>query len=308
MDMKTLAQWQKMLGTPAEGAFPHTCRLLKTFCCEEFDAELYLQANGIRPDGQITYQRLMLAIPKKLTGKRPAVAVPFYYPEAALGMNPETGESLQNFAGNPTMLDIVRRGYIAASADAYYLNYAPSTLPKSGAERWAAIADVFNREQPEWTGVGKLVRDTQLILDVLEQDPRVDAERLGIAGHSLGGKMAFYTGCIDPRVKVILASDFGLGWEQTNWNDPWYWGEKLDILKAEGYSQEQLLAAAQKPFCLLAGQSDNADSQALLETLEVFRKDPSKLLFINHATGHRPPPYASQAGYAYLDYWLHPEK
>lgn len=306
--MKTISQWQQKLGTPGKADFPHTCTLLKTFCCEEFDAELYLQANGIRPNGEVTYQRLMIALPKVLTGKRPAVAVPFYYPEATLGMNPETGESLPNFAGNPTMLEIVRRGYIAASADAYYLNYAPSTLPKSGAERWAAMAEIFNAEQPDWTGIGKLIHDTQLILDVLAQDPRVDAERLGIAGHSLGGKMAFYTGCLDTRVKVILASDFGLGWEQTNWNDPWYWGEKLNGLKAEGFSQEQLLAASEKPFCLLAGESDNADSLTMLETLEVYRQNPNRLLFINHATGHRPPSYASQAGYAYLDYWLHPEK
>lgn len=306
--MKTLAQWLRMLGTPARNDFPHTCKLLKTFCCEEFDAELYLQANGIRPNGEITYQRLMMAFPKRMTGKRPAVAVPFYYPEAALGMNPETGELLPKFAGNPTMLDIVRRGYIAASADAYYLNYAPSSQSWSGADRWAEMAEIFNREQPVWTGVGKLVHDTQLILDALEQDPRVDTQRMGIAGHSLGGKMAFYTGCVDSRVKVITASDFGIGWDQTNWDDPWYWGEKLNTLKAEGFSQEQLLAAAEKPFCLLAGESDNDDSRRLLAKVAFFREYPDRLLFVHHATGHRPPSYAAQAGYAYLDYWLHPEK
>ena len=44
--------------------------------------------------------------------------------------------------------------------------------------------------------------------------------------------MAFYTGCLDERFKVILASDFGIGWDQTNWKDLWYWGSRVDELKA----------------------------------------------------------------------------
>jgi len=133
----------------------------------------------------------------------------------------------------------------------------------------------------------------------------VDASRIGIAGHSLGGKMAFYTGCLDERVKVILASDFGFGWDQTNWDDPWYWGEKLNELRAQGFEHASLLAAAApKPFCLLAGEYDNEDSRQMILAAPYYKEHPERAFVLNHATGHRPPKYAKDAGYGFLDHWL----
>ena len=73
-----------------------------------------------------------------------------------------------------------------------------------------------------------MVSDTTLLIDAVAFDFRVDNTCIGIMGHSLGGKMAFYTGCLDERVRVIVASDFGIGWEQTNWSDIWYWHNSVD--------------------------------------------------------------------------------
>ena len=303
--MKTQEQWLQAIGKPNTDQYEKSLKLVKRYDCPDFDGELYMQATGIRPNGELTFQRLLMVFPKNLTGKLPAVAVPFYYPEAALGFDPDTGDELPKFSENPTLLDIVRRGYVAATADAYHLNYIDCPLNRDDFDRWATVSAVLNEEQPGWSGVGKLISDTKLVLDALENDPRVDADRIGIAGHSLGGKMAFYTGCLDPRVKVIMASDFGFGWDQSNWADGWYWGDKLPDMKAQGFDHISLLAnAAPKPFCLLAGHYDNEESREMIASVPGYQDYPGRLFVVNHAIGHRPPRYAAAAGYGFLDHWL----
>ncbi len=297
MNRESQTEWLTEIGTPEHYEFEPSCRLLKQYDEPEFDGELWSQANG--PG---TFQRVLKVFPKKCSGRVPAVAVPFYFPEAMLGYEPETGEKLPSYAGIEMMLHLVRRGFAAASADSYHLTYTPSTRDRGDFQRWSDASAVLLRDQPGWTGIGKLVFDTKLLVDSLESDARVDSGRIGIAGHSLGGKMAFYAGCLDPRIRAILASDFGFLWEQSNWNDPWYWGVKLDLLKAKGMTHAGLLdSAAPKPFFLIAGEFDDNRSFELMKTAEGYRNHPERLGFLNHASGHRPPPDALEAGYQFLE-------
>ena len=126
--MKTRKQWLEMIGAPQNFTFPKTRTLVKRYDHPDFDGELYSQANGVRPDGTVTYQRLLMVFPKIRKEKLPAVAVAFYFPEATLGFDPETGEALPHYAANATVLDLVRRGYAVATADAYHLNYIDTDL------------------------------------------------------------------------------------------------------------------------------------------------------------------------------------
>jgi len=142
--------------------------------------------------------------------------------EQMLGMDPATGEPIPRCAHDCIMRHLVQRGYVTASADSYHITYMESEKPFDDFSRWKDAGEKLRCDHPNWSGVGKLISDTQLLLDALCADKRVDSSRVGIAGHSLGGKMAFYTGCLDSRVKAILASDFGIGWDQTNWRDVWY--------------------------------------------------------------------------------------
>jgi hypothetical protein len=133
----------------------------------------------------------------------------------------------------------------------------------------------------------------------------VDPERIGITGHSLGGKMAFYAGCLDSRIKVIVASDFGIGWNQTNWKDIWYWGDRLNEVKSRGMDHAGLLSlSGGKPFCLIAGQADNEESGVIMRRAKGYERHPERLKLINHATGHRPPRSATEEGYRFLDRYL----
>ena len=294
------AKWLELIGQPDDYDFVPSFTLLKKYDHPEFDGELYLQANG--PG---TFQRVFMVFPKKITAPVPAVAVPFYYPEAMLGFDPETGEELPSFKNIEMLLHLVRRGYAAATADSYHLTYRKSDKDRSDFSRWQDAAEALLSGHPHWTGVGKLVHDTRLLTDVLAADPRVDETRLGVAGHSLGGKMAFYSGCLDDRLKVILASDFGIGWDQTNWKDLWYWGEKTDDLKAKGIDHASLLgAAAPKPMFLLAGLYDNEESGEMMRKAPGYEGYEDRLVILNHATGHRPPLDALEEGYRFLDKWI----
>ena len=300
--------WRQWLEAPAKYAeFRREVKPTARYAFPDFDVECFEQANG--PD---TVQRVMMAIPKGAKGKCPAVVAPFYFPEAMLGFDPKTGSldsglvrsgtNLTFYSEISYMADLARRGYIVVSADAYHLSSVKGDLPPGDFSRWKVAGTALKRGWPEWTGIGKLVFDTRLLVDLLCADRRVDASRIGIIGHSLGGKMAFYAGCLDPRIRVIVASDFGIGWDQTNWKDVWYWGDALADVRARGFDNAVLLAAAGgKPFCLIAGKYDTAESGEMVRRVRPYADDPSRFLFIDHATGHRPPRWATEKGYGFLD-------
>jgi predicted esterase len=297
---KLKRKWLKELGFPSYTKASGQLKLISTFSHDEFDGEWYAQENG----GGKT-QRVLMAFPKNLKGKVPAVAVPFYYPEAMLGFNPKTGEKLEYFSGIEMMLHLLRRGYAVISADAYHLTYLYSDKEISDFTRWQESADALRRENPNYSGVGKLVDDTKLLIDALVSDARVDSDKIGIAGHSLGGKMAFYTGCLDERVKVILASDFGIGFNQTNWDDDWYFGKATvqKFIETNTFNSE-LLTIAKKPFCLIAGEYDTDESYEIISKAEGYTENSGLVKFINHKSGHRPPAWALNEGYDYIDKWL----
>ena len=110
---------------------------------------------------------------------------------------------------------------------------------------------------------------------------------------------------LDERIKVIVASDFGIGWDQTNWTDIWYWGDQVNTLKEKNMDHAELLSLfAPKPFCLIAGEFDNMDSWDMMCRAPGYTPGDGRLKIINHATGHTPPPDALREGYEFLDHWL----
>ena len=287
------------MGSPSDLQRRGRSELVSRFSAEDCDGEWYRQENG---EGRT--QRVLVLFPKHPGGKLPAVVVPFYFPEAMLGFDPATGEELPRYRGVEMMRHLVKRGYAVISADAYHLTYIESPKARDDFSRWQDAADALRADHPGYRGIGKLVDDTRLLIDLLAADARVDAGRIGIAGHSLGGKMAFYTGCLDERISVILASDFGIGWDQTNWEKDWYWGSELERLRAEGFDHSGLLSVGGKPFFLIAGLYDTDESYEIMRRAEGFSEGDGRLGFYHHATGHRPTPEALEAGYEFLDRFL----
>ncbi len=277
---------------------------MEVFFTPEFKGVLLRQ----RTDAE-TWQRILIMTPLRLKGPTAGVLVPFYDPDRVCGYDLKTKTKLPPARNSAAFgLHLVQQGYVVAAVEAYPFNVltpAEQAASKGGMGVWRDAAAKLAKQHPQWTGMGKLVYDTRLACKVLGEAENVDPARLAIMGHSLGGKMAFYAGCLDPRFKAIVASDFGIAWDATNWADPWYFGAKLKPMRAEGFSHEQLLAcAAPRSFFLIAGQFDSpaVSWPYLAEARKVhllYGKDDSVEMF-DHHTGHQPSWDALKSAYLWL--------
>jgi len=64
----------------------------------------------------------------------------------------------------------------------------------------------FYRRHPNWSMAGKAIWDAQCALDVVSKIEGVDAARLGVCGHSLGGQGSAFLAAFDERIKAAVCS------------------------------------------------------------------------------------------------------
>jgi predicted esterase len=297
-------KWRRALGSP-RSTLGQTgpAERVESFETPDFRAQLFRQRTGAE-----TWQRVLLMKPLRLEGRTAGVVVPFYDPDRMCGYDLRTKHRLGPERNTAFFgLHLVRQGYVVAAVEAYPFNLLTpdeQKASKGGMGVWRDAAAKLSRQEPGWTGMGKLTHDTLLVADLLAADAQVDPARLAVMGHSLGGKMAFYAGCLDPRFKAIVASDFGLAWDSSNWGDAWYFGDKLKAMRADGLSQEQLLAVTSTPFFLIAGQFDNqASAGPMLESARKVRASQGQgdgLVMFDHHSGHQPTWPSLKAAYAWL--------
>ena len=135
------------LAVPDCYQFVHDTEPVRKYSFEDFDIEVLLQRNG--PD---TWQRVIMAFPKDVGDELcPAVVVPFYFPEAMLGFDPETGDVEEGYRGIEMMLHLVRRGFVCISAESYHLTYCPeSDKDRRDFSRWEDAANALMDDYPQW--------------------------------------------------------------------------------------------------------------------------------------------------------------
>lgn len=150
--------------------------------------------------------------------------------------------------------------------------------------RYAPIAAAHLARYPEVTGLGRSVADALLAIDALTQVNGVDGSRIGMFGHSLGGKVALFTAALDTRVAACITHEPGLGLAHSNWSDPWYLG---DAVPQDRDLDEVLSLIAPRPVLYAGGgAADGAHNRALVDAA---RATGARIETLSHMNGHPVP-------------------
>lgn len=194
-------QWQELLGAwPAVITQPEV-DVLRT----EPRGDLVQQTVMFRWTPQETTTGYLL-LPQG-PGRHPAVLVVYYEPETAIGR----GQPDRDFA-----LRLARRGFVTLS-----IGTTAATAAKTYALFWPSIDNA--RVQP----LSMLAYAAANAYHVLASRAEVDPERIGIVGHSFGGKWAMFASCLYDRFACGVWSDPGIVFDtrpSVNYWEPWYLG------------------------------------------------------------------------------------
>ncbi|MFH1476462.1 MAG: dienelactone hydrolase family protein [Verrucomicrobiota bacterium] len=292
-------QVSRVLGQPSFRSFEHAVDIVDHWEQPACSATLVCQATGPK-----TRQLLLKLEPRGASrSRRPGAIVPFYHPDSMAGFNlkertPIAEDRIIQFGRH-----LVQQGYVVVCTEAFPYNTAPEPQNNEGFAWWRAGTDILLAENPLWTGMAKLAWDTSLAVDYLLSQERIDTARIVCIGHSLGGKMAFYTGALDERIKAVIGSDFGMGFGFTNWDAPWYLGDRIHHPDFPWAHQHVLALMAPRAFLLIGGEADRPASWQYLNAVkpvyQLFDRVEA-LGFFDHASGHRPTETAVRLAYRWL--------
>jgi dienelactone hydrolase len=215
--------------------------------------------------GQFTDGYLLVPAGK---GPFPAVLVPFYEPETSIGRK----GALRDFG-----LQLARRGFVTLSI---------------GSPGGDARKPPETRSQPLYF-LAYVAANCRNALAAL---PNVDGDRVGVVGHSYGGKWAMFAACFNERFACGVWSDPGIVFDEkrsnVNYWEPWYLGfasnqsRKPGLVTAEnprtGAYQtlvenkhdltEVLALMAPRPFLVSGGSEDTVERwQPLNRVREVYQ-------------------------------------
>jgi dienelactone hydrolase len=214
-------------------------------------------------------------------------------------------------------LELCRRGYVVLCPDLLCFEHR-----RPSEEARAQKASLVDQAYERFEFTSRLLRgsclqtkylhDLVCSLDVLSALPSVDASRLGVIGHSLGGQETLWLTWFDERIKVGVSS-CGFDLLQTivdhaiNHNFAAYVPGMLTV----GDTDDLLAAIAPRPFLLTAGESDPifpidgvrslvAVAQQAYEQAAV----PENFRAILFPGGHSFPAEVKAEAYAFLDLHL----
>jgi Prolyl oligopeptidase family len=238
-------------------------------------------------------------------GPFPTMLVVFYEPETGIGR----GKERRDFA-----YQLARRGFITLSIglDPYGLD-----PPAEGIE-----------VQP----LSYLAYVSANLYDSLSMHTHVDPKRIGVMGHSYGGKWAMFAACLDERFACGVWSDPGVVFDESrpnvNYWEPWYLGRepgkarKRGVITAEsprtgaykrlvesGHDLHELHALmAPRPFLVSGGSEDPPERWRALNHAVAVNKllGSHDRVAMTNRPGHDPITESNEQIYRFLEYVLRP--
>jgi formylglycine-generating enzyme required for sulfatase activity len=291
------SRWEAILQTPKFPEGPPSARMVRNVEQRNFNGELF----EVEFEPGLT-ERVYVLRPRNPGGAPlPVLIVPFYDIDIPAAEDLGGRRSVPGGNVNAFAYTAAQHGYLAVAVRWFGESYGESYSE--------AIANLAIRH-PGATGLGKWVADSRRLVDFIGSLPDADTRRIGIMGHSLGGKMALYAAAMDPRIRVVVSSELGVGFRMSNYDDYWYLGDTLAKLPP-GTDQHELIGIlAPRPFLLIGGDEfDKAESWHYINAArEVYRiyDAPQNIGYLNHHSGHTPTPDAVVAAFAWLDHFLSP--
>lgn len=245
-------------------------------------------------------------------GPRPAVLTVFYEPETAIG----DGNPHRDFA-----LQLARRGFVT-------LSIGPTEATKS--RTYGLFWPEINKAQVQpLSMLGCAAANSWY---VLAARPEVDDRRIGIVGHSYGGKWSLFASCLFDRFAASAWSDPGIMFQDDrpsiNYWEPYYlgyhpmpWrkrgmmtkenpGRGLYVrLRQEGDNLHELHALMAPRPLLVSGGSEDPPSrwQALNHTVEVNRiLGYAERVGMTNRPDHSPNEESNEVLYRFFEHFLGP--
>lgn len=247
-------------------------------------------------------------------GVRPAVITVYYEPETAIGL----GKPFRDYA-----YQLVKRGFITlsigttqASKERTYSLYYPSI------------------ENAQVQPLSMLAYAAANAWNVLAKLNIVDSTRIGIVGHSFGGKWAMFASCLYSKFACAVWSDPGIVFDESresvNYWEPWYlgyhpkpWRNRGLITKdnpakglypkliQRGFNLTDLHALmAPRPFLVSGGSEDPPEHWTALNhaiAVNNFLGYKNRVAMTNRKE-HAPNEEANEYVYQFFQYFLQPEK
>lgn len=283
-------QWMEVLGEPPALKRPMRVSTVETYTEDTWTGRL-LEFTGAPG---VPWRALLMLPAGERRESLPTIIVPFYDVDTPAGKDLGGRRSMPP---GPRALGLLA---VQQGMAALVIRWAGEA---QGPGYLEMVADL-GRLHPGVTGLGHWVWQSQRVVDWLVDQPEVDPARVGIFGHSLGGKMALYASAFDPRLRVVASSEPGIALSFSNYEDPWYLGERIKLLP-EGADQHELLQLiAPRPFLLIGGDdSDGAKSVPVLEWAAgayEAKGGKGKLAILNHGTGHAMTPEAVSSTVVWL--------
>lgn len=243
-------------------------------------------------------------------GKRPAVITVYYEPETAIG----EGKPLRDFA-----YQLTKRGFVTLS-----IGTTEATEAKTYALYYPTIENAT--VQP----LSMLACAAANAWYVLADRPEVDESRIGIIGHSFGGKWAMFASCLFDKFAAAVWSDPGIVFDETrpniNYWEPWYlgyhpkpWRQRGVITKenpamglypqlvSQGYDLHELHALmAPRPFLVSGGAEDSPKRWLALNHSIAVNKilGYKNRVAMTNRPEHSPNPESNEQIYDFFRYFL----
>jgi dienelactone hydrolase len=236
-----------------------------------------------------------------LEGRRlAAVVVPFYDVPSLLGEPTARtrGRPVEQLSRQAYAIHLVSRGVAVLAVPWWFEYVVPASAPVSPlAARYGPSVERHSRTQTG-TALGRSIGDLRLALDALTSLSWIDSDRIGVFGHSLGGKLALHLAALDTRIAAGVAHEAGLGWAHSNWTASWYIGSDPP---ADHDHDELLGLVAPRPFLVAGGgASDGWHNRHIVERARIRWPDEDRLATLHHDAGHTPPRHVLEACYCWL--------